>query len=294
MSYKLNEIEAKLMKFMFEKRKGDEAKFSIEDAVKALGKSREEIEKALLSLKNKGLVSIVSMPTSEMLVQNYIFKLDDLEIKRALGTISDSNYNLEREKLLNDLKVILSDEKLYYALTLSPKEYKSKLTQLEKVLKKLSKLSDLKPRIKEFVFKRLYTEYNEELKDVAMSLVTYQDYLYEKCKYYYDMINRALNEINHLRKLSRNLVDEILSVFNAYNIQIEKPFELVMEVAKLTGDNISSMLQDVMKGRKTEIDFINGAIINLGKKKNIKTPLNETIYHLIKTLENAAAYKVIG
>ena len=37
------------------------------------------------------------------------------------------------------------------------------------------------------------------------------------------------------------------------------------------------MLQDVKKGRKTEIDSINGEISRLGKNKNIETPENDKI-----------------
>lgn len=56
-------------------------------------------------------------------------------------------------------------------------------------------------------------------------------------------------------------------------------------VAKKFGDVESSMLQDVRKGRKTEIDYINGIIINLGKQFSIETPLNNQIYSLVKEIE---------
>jgi 2-dehydropantoate 2-reductase len=39
-------------------------------------------------------------------------------------------------------------------------------------------------------------------------------------------------------------------------------------------------------GKKTEIDFINGAITDLGNKHNIDTPVNRTIVNLIKFREN--------
>ena len=46
------------------------------------------------------------------------------------------------------------------------------------------------------------------------------------------------------------------------------------------------MLIDILNNRKTEIDFLNGKIIELGKKHNIKTPLNLLIYGLVKAIEN--------
>ena len=46
----------------------------------------------------------------------------------------------------------------------------------------------------------------------------------------------------------------------------------------------SSMYQDVISGRKTEIEYLNGYIVKLGKKKEIPTPINEDIYYKIKNL----------
>jgi len=47
------------------------------------------------------------------------------------------------------------------------------------------------------------------------------------------------------------------------------------------------MLQDVLKKRKTEIDFINGAIVREGEKLNLSTPANQIITELIKALEES-------
>ena len=55
------------------------------------------------------------------------------------------------------------------------------------------------------------------------------------------------------------------------------------EIAGYT--NFSSMCQDIIKGNKTEIDFLNGKIIELGGKHHIPTPVNETIVSFIKFLE---------
>jgi 2-dehydropantoate 2-reductase len=47
----------------------------------------------------------------------------------------------------------------------------------------------------------------------------------------------------------------------------------------------SSTAQDLAKGKKTEIDFLNGYIVDLGKKHGIPVPYNESIYALVKMLE---------
>jgi len=45
------------------------------------------------------------------------------------------------------------------------------------------------------------------------------------------------------------------------------------------------MLQDIEKGRKTEIDSINGAVVRVGLKNEIQTPVNSTLTTLVKGLE---------
>jgi 2-dehydropantoate 2-reductase len=46
------------------------------------------------------------------------------------------------------------------------------------------------------------------------------------------------------------------------------------------------MLQDLTRGKKTEIDFINGAVIWKGREHDIPTPYNSFIVHLIKFRES--------
>jgi 2-dehydropantoate 2-reductase len=59
--------------------------------------------------------------------------------------------------------------------------------------------------------------------------------------------------------------------------------EIVYSVAEKTSCNTSSMLQDVLKGRMTEIDSINGYIIRRAKKHKIEVPVNEALYDLVKS-----------
>jgi ketopantoate reductase len=47
----------------------------------------------------------------------------------------------------------------------------------------------------------------------------------------------------------------------------------------------SSMLNDIERGRKTKIEFVNGIFVERGKKHQISTPVNETIVRLMKFME---------
>jgi len=53
-----------------------------------------------------------------------------------------------------------------------------------------------------------------------------------------------------------------------------------------TASHFPSMLRDIQKGRKTEIDALNGSISSLGKQKSIPTPVNDTITALLHFRES--------
>lgn len=55
--------------------------------------------------------------------------------------------------------------------------------------------------------------------------------------------------------------------------------------AAATKDNKSSMLQDIVKKRRTEVDAINGAIVKAGAQTGVVTPVNEILTLLVKTME---------
>ena len=56
------------------------------------------------------------------------------------------------------------------------------------------------------------------------------------------------------------------------------------EIIEKTADNFCSMLQDIKKGSKTEINEINGIFYEMGKKQNINAKLNLEYLKKIKTL----------
>jgi 2-dehydropantoate 2-reductase len=47
------------------------------------------------------------------------------------------------------------------------------------------------------------------------------------------------------------------------------------------------MTQDVLAHRPTEIDFLNGAIVERGEEVGVPTPLNRAIWALVKALEDS-------
>ncbi|MBB5347111.1 2-dehydropantoate 2-reductase [Desulfoprunum benzoelyticum] len=63
------------------------------------------------------------------------------------------------------------------------------------------------------------------------------------------------------------------------------PYSATVEVCRKTADNISSMLQDVRRRRRTEIDAINGAIVREGRSLGLETPENLRLVEQIRAIE---------
>jgi len=84
-----------------------------------------------------------------------------------------------------------------------------------------------------------------------------------------------------------SLVSEILEIFEEEGINISKE-EIIDELTKViknTRENKSSMLQDIEWKRKTEIEFLNGYILERAVEYGINTPSNRIVYELIRQLE---------
>jgi len=98
--------------------------------------------------------------------------------------------------------------------------------------------------------------------------------------------NGYLLKIPMLTKLMENICSEGVKVANREGVFFDSDvFEETKKTASLTAENKSSMLQDLQNRKKTEIDFINGAIVEIGKKHGIDTPLNSMLTVLVKVLE---------
>jgi len=106
--------------------------------------------------------------------------------------------------------------------------------------------------------------------------------------------NGQLLESPLLKETMKLIVEEAMRVPLKKGIRLPYPevFEKVEESCYASRDNISSMLQDILRKRRTEIDFINGAIVSEAEKIGIPTPLNRALWNLVKFLEEGREYDV--
>ena len=71
-------------------------------------------------------------------------------------------------------------------------------------------------------------------------------------------------------------------------IDVDEAREVLLQITGKggTGENKSSLCNDILSRRQTEIDFINGAIVRLGAEHGVPTPVNKTLIAAVKALES--------
>jgi len=99
--------------------------------------------------------------------------------------------------------------------------------------------------------------------------------------------NGEIIEHSELLDVQLRIVEEACAVARAKGVTIHyrDPVEKVRDVCRATASNKSSMLQDMVNEKRTEIDYINGAIVSEGIKYHIPTPYNDILARLIRALE---------
>ncbi|THE10512.1 ketopantoate reductase family protein [Bacillus timonensis] len=98
----------------------------------------------------------------------------------------------------------------------------------------------------------------------------------------------SLYKVPEIKECAFEAIAEGITVAKANGIVLatEDPEEIWLKAAEgLPTDFKTSTLQSLEKGSVTEIDYINGAIVRLGKMSNIPTPVNQSLVASIKGIE---------
>jgi 2-dehydropantoate 2-reductase len=92
-----------------------------------------------------------------------------------------------------------------------------------------------------------------------------------------------------IREIMRLAIKEAVAVAraDAVPLPVENFVETGWKLAETMGDATSSTAQDLGRGKKTEIDSLNGYIVRRGVALGVATPVNQTLHGLIKLLEGA-------
>jgi 2-dehydropantoate 2-reductase len=90
------------------------------------------------------------------------------------------------------------------------------------------------------------------------------------------------------RALTNALMQEVITLAHKINIGLSQKdmdeWRSILPTLSPTGK--TSMLQDIEAGRKTEVEIFAGKMVSMGEKYQVPTPVNETIFQIIKVIEN--------
>ena len=93
-----------------------------------------------------------------------------------------------------------------------------------------------------------------------------------------------------LAPVKRLVIDECLAVAAADGVTFDADFMTLIDEVFASAATVASTLQDLQKGRRTEIDHLNGAVVALGARYGIACPVNAALTTIIKQLENQARH----
>jgi 2-dehydropantoate 2-reductase len=104
------------------------------------------------------------------------------------------------------------------------------------------------------------------------------------------IIGREVGEIVDpgLNRLKQLVIDECVAVAGAEGVSFQTDFTAEINTAYAGSPNIVSMRQDLLHGRVTEIDYLNGAVAALGATHGLNCPVNDGLTRIIKAMESAS------
>jgi 2-dehydropantoate 2-reductase len=97
----------------------------------------------------------------------------------------------------------------------------------------------------------------------------------------------AFQKIGESRELLESASMEVVAIAEKAGINIgrEDIDKYMAIVYTLSPEGKTSMFQDIEAHRKTEVEIFSGTVIELGKKYGVDTPVNNTLFRMIRTLE---------
>ncbi len=85
----------------------------------------------------------------------------------------------------------------------------------------------------------------------------------------------------------RDVVQECLAVARASGVDVPgDAWEAVEQIARTMPSQLSSTAQDLARGKRSEIDYLNGLVVRKGEAMGIATPANRALHTLVKLLES--------
>ena len=97
-------------------------------------------------------------------------------------------------------------------------------------------------------------------------------------------------EIPEVRKLVQDSIHEVVAVAAANGVTLPPEGVDVIHrgIDMMPANHMTSMQEEIMACKPSELEYWNGAVVRLGKKAGVATPLNEVIYYSLLPQEKRA------
>lgn len=95
--------------------------------------------------------------------------------------------------------------------------------------------------------------------------------------------NGKLIDAHYYHEVFTGYLEEVAGILDLNRASLE---DHVTQVCKKTYKNRSSMLKDIEKGQRTEIDSITGYLLSIAKEKNKEHSMSSMIYSMVKGMES--------
>ncbi|WP_027797511.1 ketopantoate reductase family protein [Paraburkholderia acidipaludis] len=93
-----------------------------------------------------------------------------------------------------------------------------------------------------------------------------------------------------VRDTMRDVVAECVAVAHADSVTLPPDVELaVRRIAETMPGQYSSTAQDMARGKRSEIDYLNGFVVRRGEALGVATPANRLLHTLVRLIEDKAA-----
>ena len=90
-----------------------------------------------------------------------------------------------------------------------------------------------------------------------------------------------------VQEVMRDVVNECRAVAQAEGVQITGDVDAAIRmIFDSMPAQYSSTAQDIARGKKSEIDYLNGLVVRRGQRYGIATPVNRVLWSLVKLLES--------
>lgn len=100
-------------------------------------------------------------------------------------------------------------------------------------------------------------------------------------------LNFGQMKTREFKEFAKKIIAEVQKIAQAEGVNGVNKLEAdaLSALDLMSDDGKTSMLQDILEKRKTEVDIFAGEIIRLGKKHKIETPYNQVMYDMIRVCE---------